>query len=119
MLMEAVQKEIKEKKMKSLMVEKMQVEGVLGEKRTFLILGGRSRKHLKVAYNIQELPVLPYGHPLSKLYLQEGHPKDHGGWDSMVIRSPAKVWIWKASTTAKMISDHCLTCKYLAKGCGK
>ena len=28
------------------------------------------------------MPVLPYRHRLSKLYLQEAHTKDHGGRDS-------------------------------------
>jgi hypothetical protein len=69
MLVEVAQREVDEKKTESMMVEKIQVEGVFRGTRTILIMGGRSKRHLKVAYDIQELPMLPYGHQLSKLYL--------------------------------------------------
>jgi hypothetical protein len=46
-------------KLNSLMVEKMEVKGVFGKARTIFNVGGRNKKHLKVAYN-EQLPVLPF-----------------------------------------------------------
>ena len=51
------------------------VEGVLGEVRTILVVGGRSVKHLKGVYGKGRLPVLPGRHPLSRLYMKEAHEK--------------------------------------------
>jgi hypothetical protein len=49
----------------SLIVEKMEVEGVFGKVKTIFNVGGRNKKHLKMAYNNEQLPVLPYGCPSS------------------------------------------------------
>jgi hypothetical protein len=43
----------------SLMVEKMEVEGVSWKAKTIFNVGGRNKKHLKVAYNNEQLQVLP------------------------------------------------------------
>jgi hypothetical protein len=68
----------------------MVVEGVLRETRRIL-MGSRCKKHLKVVYDKKQLPMLPNGHLLSKLYLQEAHTNNLGGWDSMVMWSWANV----------------------------
>ncbi len=46
-------------KLNSLMVEKMEVERVFGKAKTIFNVGGRNKKHLKVAYNNEQLHVLP------------------------------------------------------------
>jgi hypothetical protein len=46
--------------LKSGMVEKMEMERVLGEMRTIITVGDCSRKYLKVGYNNERLLILPY-----------------------------------------------------------
>ena len=93
MLLGAAQKELTEEQKTSLAAVAEVTEGVLGEKQTILVVGGRSEKHLKGVYGEGRLPVLPGSHPLSRLYLREAHEKDHGGANNMIMRSRAKVWI--------------------------
>ena len=83
------------------------------------MVGCRSKRFLKIAYDCVQLPVLPYWHPLSELYLKECHEKGHGGLDSMVKQSRAKVWILHTRKKARKVLDHCFTCMYLAKQCGE
>ncbi|MFO0003910.1 MAG: hypothetical protein ACK559_22545, partial [bacterium] len=65
------------------MVErKLQAEEGFPE-RVIITVGGRQQKHLKVAYDQVELPVLPPDHELARLYLQEAHERDHAGVDAM------------------------------------
>jgi hypothetical protein len=47
----------------------------------------RGEKYLKVAYDAEALPILPHNHPLSRLILKEAHAVDHGGIESMTMRS--------------------------------
>ncbi len=73
------------------MVEKkLQTEDGFPE-RVIIMVGGRQRKHLKVAYDQAELPVLPPDHELARLYLQEAHERDHAGVDAMIMRSRSQV----------------------------
>jgi hypothetical protein len=119
MLVEAAQKGLKEKLLISLMVEKVTTLGAMGEERNLIVVGGWSRKFWKIVYDCLQLPVLPFGHPLLELYLRESHEKGHGGLDSMVKRSRAKVWILQARRKARKVLWDCFTCKYLAKRCGE
>ena len=89
MLVEAAQKGLDTRQVASLMPERMVTVGVLGEERTLIVVGGRSKNFFKVAYDCAQLPVLPPWHRLSELYLKEGHEKGHGGLDSTVKRSRA------------------------------
>ncbi len=52
-----------------------------------MVVGGRSKKYMKVVYDQEYLPVLSGVHPLYKLYLLDSHAKDHKGVDSMVMQS--------------------------------
>jgi hypothetical protein len=78
MLIEAAQKELPLRKMESLMAEKRTRTCVLGVERTLLVVGGRSKRYMKVAYDQEYLPVLSETHPLSRLYLVDSHARDHG-----------------------------------------
>jgi hypothetical protein len=49
MLIEAAQKELPLRKMESLMAEKRSKKCVLGVERTLLVVGGRSKRYMKVA----------------------------------------------------------------------
>jgi hypothetical protein len=119
MLIEAAQKELPLRKMECLMAEKRTRTCVLGVERTLLVVCGRSKRYRKVAYDQEYLLVLSETHPLSRLYLVDSHARDHGGADSMVMRSRSNVWIMAARRLAKQVRDHCFTCRYLAKKCGE
>ncbi len=77
------------------------------------------KKHLKIAYDQAQLPVLPTWHSLARLYLQEAHCVDHAGLDAMVMRSKSHVWIIAASQLAKVIKNNCFFCKRLFKVTGE
>ncbi|MFN9942648.1 MAG: hypothetical protein ACK56I_24590, partial [bacterium] len=85
-LIQDAQASLIERQLESLMVErKIQKEEGFPE-RTIVMVGGRQRKHLKVAYDQEELPVLPPDHELTRLYLKEAHEQDHAGVDAMIMR---------------------------------
>jgi hypothetical protein len=100
------------------MVERkiQKVEGF--PERAIVMVGGRQRKHLKVAYDLEELPVLPPNHELTRLYLKEAHEQDHAGVDAMIMRSRSKVWIVGIRPKAQAVKKACFTCKRRAKELG-
>ncbi len=65
------------------------VEGFTEKK--IIMLGGRQKKYLRVAYDKGVLPILPARHPLSRLYLKEAHRTNHAGVDAMGMRSRSQV----------------------------
>jgi hypothetical protein len=93
------------------MVERkiQKVEGF--PERAIVMVGGRQRKHLKVAYDLEELPVLPPDHELTRLYLKEAHEQDHAEVDAMIMRSRSKVWIVRIRPKAQAVKKACFTCK--------
>jgi hypothetical protein len=70
------------KQLESLMVEKKPQREEGFPERMIITVGGRQKKHLRVAYDQDELPVLPPDHELAGLYLQEAHKRDHAGVDA-------------------------------------
>jgi hypothetical protein len=87
--------------------------------RTIRIVGGRMKKHLRIAYDQIQLPVLPTWHTLARLYLEEAHCIDHAGLDAMVMRSKSRVWVIAARRLAKVIRNNCFFCKRLFKVTGE
>ncbi len=64
-----------------------------------------------MAYDAEALPILPHNHPLSRLILEEAHAIDHGGVESMTMRSRAHAWIVRAKKLAKSIKRGCFACR--------
>jgi hypothetical protein len=118
-LIEEAQKELKPAEMESLMTDKIICRTGIFAARTIRIVGGRMKKHLKIAYDQAQLPVLPTWHTLARLYLQEAHCVDHAGLDAMVMRSKSHVWIIAARRLAKVIKNNCFFCKRLFKVTGE
>ncbi len=83
--------------------------------RRIKVVMARGEKYLRVAYDAEALPILPHNHPLSRLLLQEAHAADHGGVESMTMRSRAHAWIVKAKKLAKSVKRGCFTCRRRAK----
>jgi hypothetical protein len=110
-LLQDAQAGLVEKQMESLMVEKkLQTEEGFPE-RTIITVGGRQKKHLRIAYDQDELPVLPPDHELARLYLQEAHELDHAGVDAMIMRSRSRVGIIRIRPKAQAVKNACFTCR--------
>jgi hypothetical protein len=84
-----------------------------------LTLGGRQKNYLRVAYDREDLPILPARHLLSRLYLEEAHKLDHAGVDAMVMRSWSQVWITRVCPKSKAVKKACFTCKRMARRLGE
>jgi hypothetical protein len=82
--------------MASLEAEEIIREHEVGPPRRIKVVMARGEKYLRVAYDAEALPILPHNHPLSRLFLEEAHAADHGGVESMTMRSRAHTWIVKA-----------------------
>jgi hypothetical protein len=62
-----------EKQLESLMVETKSYKEEGFPERMIITVGGRQKKHLRIAYDQDVLPVLPSYHELAWLYLQEAY----------------------------------------------
>jgi hypothetical protein len=107
-----------EKQLESLMVEKKPQREEGFPERIIIMVGGRQQKHVKVAYDQEELPVLPPDHELARLYLQEAHERDHAGVGAMIMRSRSQVWITRVRSKAQAVKRACFTCRRRAKELG-
>jgi hypothetical protein len=91
-------------------------EGFL--QKMIITVGGRQKKHLRIAYDQDVLPVLPRDYELAQLYLQEAHVQDHAGVDAMIMRSRSHVWITRVRLKAKAVKKACFACKRQASELG-
>jgi hypothetical protein len=117
-LLQDAQTGLIKKRLESLMVENKPHREEGFPERMIITVGGRQKKHLRVAYEKDELPVLPPDHELARLYLQEAHKRDHAGVDAMIMRSPSHVWITRIRPKAMAVKGACFTCKRRAKELG-
>jgi hypothetical protein len=102
-LVEDAQRNMNLEGMASLEAEEIIREHEVGPPRRIKVVMARGEKYLRVAYDAEALPILPHNHPLSRLLLQEAHAADHGGVESMTMRSRAHAWIVKAKKLAKSV----------------
>jgi hypothetical protein len=114
-LVEEAQRNMSLEGMASLEAEEVVREHEVGPPRRIKVVMARGEKYLRVAYDAEALPILPYNHPLSRLLLQEAHAADHGGIESMTMRSRAHAWVVKAKKLAKSIKRGCFVCRRRAK----
>jgi hypothetical protein len=114
-LIEEAQRNMSLEGMASLEAEEVVREHEVGPPRRIKVVMARGEKYLRVAYDAEALPILPHNHPLSRLLLQEAHAADHGGIESMTMRSRAHAWVVKAKKLAKSVKRGCFTCRRRAK----
>jgi hypothetical protein len=114
-LVEDAQKNMNTDGMASLEAEEIIREHDVGPPRRIKVVMARGEKYLRVAYDAEALPILPHNHPLSRLILGEAHVIDHGGVESMTMRSRAHAWIVRAKKLAKSIKRGCFTCRRRTK----
>jgi hypothetical protein len=86
-LVEDAQRNMNTDGMASLEAEEIIREHEVGPPRRIKVVMARGEKYLRVAYDTEALPILPHNHPLSRLFLQEAHAVDHGGVESMTMRT--------------------------------
>jgi hypothetical protein len=110
-LVEDAQRNMNLEGMASLEAEEVIREHEVGPPRRIKVVMARGERYLRVAYDAETLPILPHNHPLSRLLLQEAHAADHGGIESMTMRSRAHAWIVKAKKLAKSVKRGCFTCR--------
>jgi hypothetical protein len=99
----------------SLEAEEIIREHTISPPRRIKVVMARGEKYLKVAYDTEALPILPHNHPLLRLILKVAHAVDHGGIETMTMRSRAHAWVVRAKKLAKSIKRGCFTCRRRAK----
>lgn len=117
-LLEDSQRRLHAASLESLMPVKKEVQDLFGVRRAILIIGGRPKKYLEVAFDEETLPILSGKSSLAKRYLWEAQEVDHGGVNSGVMRARSRVWITHAKKAARAIKERCFMCKQIANLCG-
>jgi hypothetical protein len=105
-LIQESQKEINLKDIESLLPEVNMIRDDYGHERKIIMVGGRVKVMFRVGYDALGVPVLPSKGLLSELYLLQAHQIDHGGINSMIMRSREKVWVIQAGKVAAKIKKQ-------------
>jgi hypothetical protein len=114
-LIKESQKGINLKDIGSLLPEISLIRDEYGHERKIIIVVGRVKVMFRVGSDALGVPVLPSKCRLSELYLLQAHQIDHGGINSMIMRSREKVWIIQAGKVAAKIKNNCFRCRLLWK----
>ena len=80
-----------------------------------VVISGRVEKWMKISYDHQDLILLPYSHPLSKLYAEYVHKKDHLGIASTASKIRLHFWITNLHRLVKSIENTCIQCRKNSK----
>jgi hypothetical protein len=102
-LIQKAQEDISTDHIQSLLPEIVTVQDKFGFERRIILLGGRVKAKYRIGYDKDGVPVLPSKCHLSDLYLQQAHKVDHGGVNSMVMRTRSRVWIIQGAKVAQRI----------------
>ena len=70
---------------------------------------------LQTNYSGNEVILLPYDHPFSRLYVAQTHARGHHGILTTASKVRTKYWIPKLLKLVKSIKFRCIICKKLAK----
>ena len=70
---------------------------------------------LQTNYSDNEVILLPYDHPFSRLYVAQTHARGHHGILTTASKVRTKYWIPKLLKLVKSIKFSCIICKKLAK----
>ena len=84
-----------------------------------IVVGRRAEKWMNISYNKEALILLPYNHPVARLYTQQIHIDQHlcgyTGSSATTSKVRLKVWIVKLERMVKSIKQHCVTCRKINK----
>ena len=84
-----------------------------------ITVGHRMEKWMQMSYNNNKLLLLPYDHPMAKLYVLDIHNSLHlSGYTSIAAttsRVRLKFWITRLETMVKSIKHKCVECRKINK----
>ena len=80
-----------------------------------IVVGQRAEIWMHLTYNEDDLILLPYNHPFSKLYAEFIHKQDHLGVAATISKIRLKYWIVNLSKMVKSIRYNCVQCRKLCK----
>jgi hypothetical protein len=116
-LLERAQKGMKTLRTKSLNVDTVTEEDIIGVKRKLIVIGTRGRNQIQGVYWQTDLPVLTKDHKLSELYVQAAHETGHEWVITTLHRSRRRVWIVNGRALADSIKARCTECRLKEKKC--
>ena len=58
-----------------------------------IVVGGRAIRAFESSYDAEELILLPYNHPMSRLYAQRVHKRGHTGASTTMSKIRSRFWI--------------------------
>ena len=58
-----------------------------------IVVGGRAIRAFESSYDAEELILLPYNHPISRLYAQRVHKRGHTGASTTMSKIRSRFWI--------------------------
>ncbi len=114
-LLESAQKGTKTSRIKSLNMDTITEEDVIGVKRKLIVIGTRGRNQIQGVYGQTDLPVLAKDHKQSELYVQAAHEMGHEGVITTLHRSRRRVWIVNGRALADSIKARCAECRLKEK----
>jgi hypothetical protein len=106
-LLERAQRGMKTSMTKTLKVDTVTEEDIIGVKRKLIVIGTRGRNQIQGVYGQTDLPVLAKDHKLSELYVQAAHEMGHEGVITTLHRSRRRVWIVNGRALADSIKARC------------
>ncbi len=116
-MLENAQRGMKTSRTKSLNVDTITEEDVIGVKRKLVVIGPRGRNQIQGVYGQTDLPVLAKDHKLSEPYVQAAHEMGHEGVITTLHRSRRRVWIVNGRALADSIKARCTECRLKEKKC--
>jgi hypothetical protein len=114
-LIEEAQRYVDVKKIQPMLTEIFVMTDKLGFERRIILVGGRVKAKYRIGYDRDGIPVLPSKCSLSDLYMLRAHEVDHGGINTMVMRTRSSVWIMQGAKVACKIKNRCYRCRLLWK----
>jgi hypothetical protein len=104
-LIEEAQRYVDVKKIQPMLPEIFVMTDKLGFERRIILVGGRVKAKYRIGYDRDGIPVLPSKCRLSDLYMLQAHEVDHGGINTMVMRTRSRVWIMQGAKVACKIKN--------------
>ena len=80
-----------------------------------LVVGARMNEWVEMSYNRRELPLLPYKHRISLLYVEYVHSQGHLGASATACKVRERFWISNLQRLTKTMRHNCVICKKLDK----
>ena len=84
-----------------------------------VVVGARVNELLEMSYDRQELPLLPFKHRMSLLYVEYVHSQGHLGASATACKVRGRSWTINLQRLAKTVRYKCVVCRKLDKRTGQ